>query len=47
MDQLARLRALRFGHELYETFSYGSFFNAIGIDVNTTCIRADGSPILE
>lgn len=47
LDQLARLRALRFGHELYETFSYDSFFNAIGIDVNTTRIRADGSPILE
>jgi hypothetical protein len=45
MELLSRIRAIRFGHELYEMFSYRSFFSAIGIDVDTTRIRFDGSLI--
>jgi hypothetical protein len=43
MERLERIRVMRFGHELWETFSYQSFFSAIGIDVDTTRIRVDGS----
>ena len=45
MEMLSCIRAIRFGHELYEMFSYHSFFGAIGIKVDTTRIRFDGSLI--
>jgi len=47
LERLERIRVMRFGHELWQTFSYRSFFNAIGIDVDTTRIRIDGSTILD
>jgi hypothetical protein len=43
METLKRIRAMRFGHELYEMFSYDSFFRTIGIEVDTKRIRFDGS----
>lgn len=47
MERLERIRLMRFAPELYETFSYSSFFNAIGIDVDPARIRGDGSLILD
>jgi hypothetical protein len=40
---LARISAMRFGHELHEMFSHRSFFGTIGLDVDTSRIRIDGS----
>jgi Galactosyltransferase len=45
MEKLNRIRTMRFGHELYEMFSYRSFFRTIGIEVDTTRIRFDGSVV--
>jgi hypothetical protein len=45
LDLLARISAMRFGHELYEMFSHRSFFNTVGLDVDTNRIRFDGSPM--
>jgi hypothetical protein len=42
IEKLNRLRAVRFGHEYYEMFSYQSFFDAIGVDVDTTKVPFDG-----
>jgi hypothetical protein len=43
LELLRRISAMRFGHELYEMFSHRSFFNTIGLDVDTRRIRFDGS----
>jgi hypothetical protein len=47
MEKLEQISLMRFAPELYDTFSYSSFFNAIGIDVDPTRIRGDGSTILD
>jgi hypothetical protein len=43
MVKLSALRNLRFGHKLYQQFSYQTLFNKAQLSIDTRRIRSDGS----